>query len=220
MNKQKTHNEELSKNTFTIPNIISMFRIILITPFVVFFLRNDYITAAIILIVSGISDFLDGIIARKFHQESELGKILDPLADKLTLIAVGICLIFIEPFVLPLMIIMVTKDLLMLVGGSIVIKQGVIPPKSKWYGKLSTVLFYVTVSLIVVMKIFDFVDRPVSRIVLIVLLSVTAFMMLFSLINYIGMYVQIQKDLKNSDKRNEVTAQVTKKASSEKGEGI
>lgn len=216
MNKQKPQNEELSKNTFTIPNIISLIRILLITPFVVFFLYGDYITAAVMLVVSGISDFLDGVIARKFHQESELGKILDPLADKLTLIAVGVCLIFIEPFVLPLMIIMVTKDLLMLVGGSIVIKQGVIPPKSKWYGKLSTVLFYFTVSLIVVMKIFNYVNRPLS----IILLAFTAFMMLFSLVNYIGMYIQIQKDLKNSNKRSEVTAQVTRDETSKEGEGI
>lgn len=219
MNNQIIQNEELSNRTFTIPNIISMFRIILITPFVVFFLRHDYIVAAIILIVSGISDFLDGVIARKFHQESELGKILDPLADKLTLIAVGICLIFIEPFVLPLMIIMVTKDLLMLIGGSIVIKQGVIPPKSKWYGKLSTVLFYVTVSLIVVMKIFNLINYSGAHIVLLVMLSVTAVMMLFSLINYIGMFVQIQKDLKNTDNRKEVTAQVTKDNSKKEGEG-
>lgn len=216
MKRQKPHNEELSKNTFTIPNIISLFRIILITPFVVFFLNQDYIVAAVLLVVSGISDFLDGVIARKFHQESELGKILDPLADKLTLIAVGVCLIFIEPFVLPLMIIMVLKDLLMLIGGSVVIKQGVIPPKSKWYGKLSTVLFYVTVSLIVVMKIFGYVNRPLS----IILLSVTAFMMLFSLINYIGMFIQIQKDLKNSDKNSAVTAQVTSTESERKGEDI
>ena len=216
MNKQKPQNEELSKNTFTIPNIISLIRILLITPFVVFFLYGDYITAAVMLVVSGISDFLDGVIARKFHQESELGKILDPLADKLTLIAVGVCLIFIEPFVLPLMIIMVTKDLLMLVGGSIVIKQGVIPPKSKWYGKLSTVLFYFTVSLIVVMKIFNYVNRPLS----IILVAFTAFMMLFSLVNYIGMYIQIQKDLKNSNKRSEVTAQVTRDETSKEGEGI
>ncbi|MBQ3416612.1 MAG: CDP-alcohol phosphatidyltransferase family protein [Ruminococcus sp.] len=216
MKKQKPNNEVISKNTFTIPNIISLFRILLITPFVVFFLNRDYIVAAVILVVSGISDFLDGVIARRFHQESELGKILDPLADKLTLIAVGICLIFIEPFVLPLMIIMVTKDLLMLVGGSIVIKQGVIPPKSKWYGKLSTVLFYVTVSLIVVMKIFNYVNRPLS----IILLAVTAFMMLFSLINYIGMYIQIQKDLKKSNQTKEVIAQVTKDESQKEGEGI
>ena len=216
MIKQKPQNEEISKSTFTIPNIISLFRILLITPFVVFFLNRDYIVAAVILVVSGISDFLDGVIARRFHQESELGKILDPLADKLTLIAVGVCLIFIEPFVLPLMIIMVTKDLLMLVGGSIVIKQGVIPPKSKWYGKLSTVLFYVTVSLIVVMKIFNYVNRPLS----IILLAVTAFMMLFSLVNYIGMYIQIQKDLKKSNQNKEVTAQVTKEESHKEGEGI
>ena len=216
MNSQKPQNEELSKNTFTIPNIISLFRIILITPFVVFFLYGDYLVATIILVVSGISDFLDGVIARKLHQESELGKILDPLADKLTLIAVGVCLIFIEPFVLPLMIIMVAKDLLMLIGGSIVIKQGVIPPKSKWYGKLSTVLFYFTVSLIVAMKVFNFVNRPIS----IVLLAVTAFMMLFSLFNYALMYIAIQKDLKNKETTTNVTARVTKENETEEGDQL
>ena len=97
---------------------IIFFRIILITPFVALFIVGRYITmdytpAIIVLVISGVSDFFDGFIARKFHQESELGKVLDPLADKLTLIAVGVCLICIEPYVLPLMIVMVIKSLLM-----------------------------------------------------------------------------------------------------------
>ncbi len=214
--KTQQNNEPLSKNTFTIPNILSMFRIILITPFVVCFLDGMYLPAVIIIVVSGLTDCLDGVIARRFHQESELGKILDPLADKLTLIAVGVCLIVIEPFVLPLMIIMVVKDVLMLIGGTDIIKRGVIPPKSKWYGKLSTVMFYVTVGVIVLMKVFEYENRLIS----IIMLSVTAFMMLFSLINYAAMYIQIKRDLKQSDKKQEVTAQVTKADTDTKGEGI
>ena len=112
----ETKNEVISKDLMTIPNAISFVRILLITPFVAFFIAakfitGNYIPAIIIIALSGISDLFDGMIARKFHQESELGKVLDPLADKLTLIAVGICLIFIEPYVLPLMIIMVLKDI-------------------------------------------------------------------------------------------------------------
>ena len=126
----ETKNEVISKDLMTIPNAISFIRILLITPFVAFFIQRMYVAAAITVGISGLSDLFDGWIARKFHQESELGKVLDPLADKLTLIAVGVCLIFIEPYVLPLMIIMVLKDVLMIIGGTIVINQGVIPPKS------------------------------------------------------------------------------------------
>ena len=136
--REDNKNEVISKDLMTIPNAISFTRILLITPFVAFFIKEMYVAAAITVGISGLSDLFDGMIARKFNQESELGKVLDPLADKLTLIAVGICLIFIEPYVLPLMIIMVAKDVFMIIGGTIVINQGVIPPKASWYGKVST----------------------------------------------------------------------------------
>ena len=205
--KTKSKNDaNLSKNTLTVPNVISFFRIILITPFVVCFLDEKYIPATIIIVISGLSDFFDGQIARRFHQESELGKILDPLADKLTLIAVGVCLIVIEPFVLPLMIVLVTKDFLMLVGGTDVIKHGMIPPKSKWYGKLGTLMFYVTVVAIVLMEIIGYENQTLS----IIMLSATAAMMIFSLVNYAVIYVQLRKEYQNMDQHKKITAQVTK----------
>ena len=187
-------NEVISKDLMTIPNAISFFRIILITPFVALFivgkyLTKDYTPAIIVLVISGISDFFDGFIARKFQQESELGKVLDPLADKLTLIAVGICMICIEPYVLPMMIVMVVKDILMIIGGTIIINQGIIPPKSSWYGKISTFMFYVSVVLVVAMAIFDFRNEALSLAVL----GVTAGMMIFSLVNYAIIFFRIQK---------------------------
>ena len=204
MNNEKK-NEVISKDLMTIPNAISFVRILLITPFVAFFISGKYITgdytpAIIILAISGVSDFFDGMIARKFHQESELGKVLDPLADKLTLIAVGICLIFIEPYVLPLMIIMVVKDILMIIGGTIIINKGVIPPKSSWYGKVSTFMFYISCGLVVSMAIFDFRNETISLTVL----GVTSGMMIFSLVNYIIIYFRIQKQLK--EKENNATS--------------
>ena len=114
--REDNKNEVISKDLMTIPNAISFTRILLITPFVAFFIKEMYVAAAITVGISGLSDLFDGMIARKFNQESELGKVLDPLADKLTLIAVGICLIFIEPYVLPLMIIMVAKDVFMIIS--------------------------------------------------------------------------------------------------------
>nr|WP_316623197.1 CDP-alcohol phosphatidyltransferase family protein [uncultured Ruminococcus sp.] len=179
----------------TIPNAISFTRILLITPFVAFFIKEMYVAAAITVGISGLSDLFDGMIARKFNQESELGKVLDPLADKLTLIAVGICLIFIEPYVLPLMIIMVAKDVFMIIGGTIVINQGVIPPKASWYGKVSTFMFYISVAMVVLMAILGYKNETLTFTVL----GVTAGMMIFSLVNYAIIFFKIQKQLKSKD---------------------
>jgi cardiolipin synthase len=196
MNTEINKKEIITQDLMTIPNAISFIRIILITPFVAFFLGGMYIPAAITVGLSGLSDCFDGMIARKLHQESEIGKILDPLADKLTLIAVGVCLIFIEPFVLPVMILMIIKDALMLIGGSIIIKRGVVPPKSLWYGKVSTILFYFSVAAIVMMAVLDYTNRTLT----LILLGVTLVFMIYSLINYAIIFFRIIRDL-NSGKK-------------------
>ena len=204
--REDNKNEVISKDLMTIPNAISFTRILLITPFVAFFIKEMYVAAAITVGISGLSDLFDGMIARKFNQESELGKVLDPLADKLTLIAVGICLIFIEPYVLPLMIIMVAKDVFMIIGGTIVINQGVIPPKASWYGKVSTFMFYISVAMVVLMAILGYKNETLTFTVL----GVTAGMMIFSLINYAIIFFKIQKQLnsKAEDKKS-VQASIT-----------
>ena len=131
---------------------------------------------------------------------------LDPLADKLTLIAVGICLIFIEPYVLPLMIIMVAKDVFMIIGGTIVINQGVIPPKASWYGKVSTFMFYISVAMVVLMAILGYKNETLTFTVL----GVTAGMMIFSLINYAIIFFKIQKQLKSkAEDKKSVQASIT-----------
>lgn len=192
MNQDMNKSEIITKDLMTIPNAISFVRILLITPFVAFFVTGCYIPAAVIIALSGLSDCFDGMIARRFHQESELGKVLDPLADKLTLIAIGICLIFIEPYVLPLMIVMVFKDTLMIIGGTIVIKRGIIPPKSVWYGKVSTILFYLTVGGIVLMTILDYRNLPL----MLSMLGVTLALMLYSLVMYSIKFFKLMKDYK------------------------
>lgn len=189
MSYEKNTKEIITKDLMTVPNAISFFRIILITPFVAFFVAKWYIPATITIVISGLSDCFDGMIARKFHQESEFGKIIDPLADKLTLLAAGVCIVIIEPFALPLMGLMVIKDILMITGGVLVVNKGMIPPKSAWYGKLSTVLFYITIGAIVLMAVFSYENQTLT----IILLCVTAFMELFSLINYSVVFVRLMK---------------------------
>lgn len=198
----ETKNEIITKDLMTVPNALSFIRILLITPFVAFFIMGqitgNYIPAVIVLAISGLSDLFDGMIARKFHQESEFGKILDPLGDKLTLIAVGVCLIFIEPYLLPLMIILVVKDVLMIIGGSIIVKKGIIPPKSSWYGKLSTLLFYVSVGIVVLMAVFNYHSLAIT----LSIIGVTAAMMIFSLVMYTVKFFRIMKELKEKDGAN------------------
>ena len=181
--------ELITKDLMTVPNAISFLRIFLITPFVAFFISKMYLAAAITVALSGLSDCVDGYIARRFHQESEFGKIIDPLADKMTLLAAGICVVIIEPFALPLMGLMIVKDVLMIIGGTLVVKRGIVPPKSAWYGKVGTILFYITIGTIVLMAVFGYVNPPLT----ITLLSVTLAMELFSFINYAIVFVKLMK---------------------------
>ncbi len=199
----------VSNRALTIPNLICLVRILLITPFVVFFLDGEYLSAAVVIIISGLSDCFDGYIARKFNQESELGKILDPLADKLTLLAVGVCLVVIEPYFLPIVLILVSKDILMLIGSTKVVKKGIIVPKSKWYGKLGTVMFYVTVTFIVFMEMIESAENPIinmskqtGMIISMIMLILTAGMMIFALIKYYFMYRDIMLKSESSDEHS------------------
>ena len=190
--------EIITKDLMTVPNALSFIRILLITPFVACFVTHNYLAATVFLVLSGLSDCFDGVIARRFHQESEMGKILDPLADKLTLIAVGVCLCFVEPFVIPLMAVMVIKDTLMLIGGSMIINKGIVPPKSAWYGKLSTILFYVSVVAIVAMAVFNYSNLALT----VSMLGITLLFMLISLILYARKFFELIKQENDSEGDN------------------
>jgi cardiolipin synthase len=181
----------------TIPNLLTLLRIVLIVPFVIFFIQENYILAAVCVIISGITDAFDGFIARTFNQVTDLGKILDPIADKLTLFAIMICVTIYSPVVLPVMIVLIIKDLLMLVGGSTLLKNGLTPPPAKWYGKVGTFMFYISVCLIVFLKaVFNYQNDVLS----VTLLLVTTVMMLFSLVRYYLIFLSL---MKSNDKNKE-----------------
>lgn len=83
-----------NKRIFTIPNLLSVFRLVLIPVFVwTYCVREAYLVTAGILLLSGLTDIADGFIARRFHMVSDLGKALDPIADKLTQAAMLFCLV-------------------------------------------------------------------------------------------------------------------------------
>ena len=91
---------------WTVPNLLSVIRILVIVPFAIFFLQGDILWAVLMLAISGLSDCFDGMIARKFNQVTELGKMLDPLADKLTQGTVAVCLAVEYPILIPVLLIL------------------------------------------------------------------------------------------------------------------
>lgn len=180
---------------FTIPNLLTYLRIIIIIPFVICFLNHKYIMAMILIGISALSDCCDGFIARKFNQITDLGKLLDPVADKLTLLSVMVCITIFTPVVLPVMTILVLKDVVMLMGGTRLLKKGLTPPAAKWYGKIGTILFYFSVILIVFLKaMFGYENAVLS----LILLSVTAVVMIYALVQYYLIYLQLIKEQKGN----------------------
>lgn len=184
------------KENLTIPNALSFFRILLVYPMVRFLLKQDFLVAGILLLLSAVSDALDGLIARKFNQISTLGKILDPIADKLTLIAVVICINILYPDISIFVMLLFLKEILMLSGGAVLLNFKIRPPAAKWYGKISTAVFYTSIiSLVVLKAVWGYTNRTLTT----VLLAVTTALMLFSLVMYSILFVKLirQKNREN-----------------------
>lgn len=186
----------------TIPNILSYLRLILVVPFVYYFIRGlyddprHYITAAVCIGVSGLTDCFDGLLARKLNQVTSLGKILDPLADKITLIAVAVCMVIYIPALLPLMLVLFIKDFTMLICGLVLLVKKIPLPASRWYGKLATVVFYISVTVIIFLKAVYQYENPT---LILVLFCITAAVMIFALLNYSKMFLDILKENKNKE---------------------
>lgn len=144
--------EEFMKH---VPNILTIVRFILI-PFIVYFaMKEQYIITLIILVTSGITDILDGIIARKYHFITDFGKLMDPLADKATQIAALVVLVLQNIIPFWILVVVIIKEFIMVAGASFLYgKETVV--FSKWYGKLSTVLFYIAIFSSLLIKYFNF----------------------------------------------------------------
>ncbi|MBR3864580.1 MAG: CDP-alcohol phosphatidyltransferase family protein [Clostridia bacterium] len=177
---------------FTIPNLLSFFRLVLI-PFIVlaYFSANSY-TVVGLLALSGLTDVVDGIIARKFNMVSTLGKILDPIADKLTQGAVIFCLALKYQWMRSLIILFIVKEVTMGSLGLIIIKKFGEINSAKWYGKANTVILYIVMGLLLLLpKLNLFIVNG--------LILFCAFSLLFALIMYIRFYLKIWKKHSKQD---------------------
>lgn len=127
-----------------IPNILTIIRFLLIPIIIFYIFTGNYILAFIFFTISGITDIADGFIARKFKLISNFGKLMDPLADKLTQIATLASLVITDIIPIWILIIVLLKEFIMIVGASFLYGKDVVV-YSRWYGKLATVLFYIAI---------------------------------------------------------------------------
>lgn len=143
MEQRRNSTSKYEKKIVTIPNILSFFRICLLPVIVwLYGVENNYVWAGYILILSGVTDMADGYIARHFHMISNLGKILDPIADKLTQGVMLLCLVLRFHWMIMPFILMIAKEIYMSVSGILVIQRTGIVCGAQWHGKAATCFLY------------------------------------------------------------------------------
>ncbi|MGB3161227.1 CDP-alcohol phosphatidyltransferase family protein [Carnobacterium sp.] len=169
------------KDWIAIPNILSLVRLLLIPLFSIIYLNATqpfhYYVAAVIILFSGLTDLLDGWIARKYHQITELGKILDPVADKLTQVVIVFCLLTKFKWMTLVAVIFLIKELFMLINSLVLLQKGKKLDGAKWYGKISTALFYICMILLIAFP-------TISNFIAGMLIMIIVFFLLLSLLLY------------------------------------
>lgn len=177
---------------FSIPNLMGYFRIILVFVYMVLFYRSlsgaPYWPVIATIVISGLTDFFDGKIARKFNMITEWGKMLDPIADKLTIGAIILSLCFKYKIVVAMAVLYIVKEGFMAIAGMVSIKRGHKVEGAMWYGKVCTFGTYIILILLLVF--------PSMNIIIVNMLAgVNMAIMIFTFINYILYYGKVLKGL-------------------------
>ena len=156
----------------TVPNLLSFFRLCLIPVFVwLYIAKQDYLWACIVLVLSGLTDLADGFVARRFNSISNLGKILDPIADKLTQGVVLICLVARFPFILAALVLFILKEILSGIVTLVVMRRTGQVHGAEWHGKLSTLLIY---ALMIIHVLWHGISAEFSNSLIILCIAVMA----------------------------------------------
>lgn len=141
------HKKLTLKEIFSIPNLMSYLRILLIPVFCYLYVtaktEQDIWIAAAVVLFSSLTDLLDGFVARHFNMITELGKVLDPVADKLTHAALALCLTYRYPLMWALVILMALKEGYMAFMGLHFLKKGKMLDGAMWFGKICTTVLFV-----------------------------------------------------------------------------
>lgn len=186
----------------TIPNLLSFFRILLVPSFCIAYFRDTtHIIPFVIIILSGISDILDGFIARKFNQQSKLGEVLDPFADKLFNVSTVVCL-FLDGkihWIFPL--IMISKEVFMIGGGLFLYNKKETTIPSKWYGKAASVLIFASFAVSFILDFFN-IEGTIRTAIITVIFTIAIITSIFAVVNYTLTAVKINKQ-KTTERQNQ-----------------
>ncbi|CDA29989.1 MULTISPECIES: CDP-alcohol phosphatidyltransferase family protein [unclassified Eubacterium (in: firmicutes)] len=177
--------KDWKREYFSIPNLMGYFRLILIPVYLMVYIHadgmKDYAIAAGILLLSALTDFFDGKVARRFDMITDWGKILDPIADKLTQGIVVISLIFRYRFMAIVLVIFIVQQLGQGILGLIYIKKSGKVEGAKMFGKVSTAFLDFMVLVLVI-----WIDIPKN--VALAMMTVSVFLMTNSLLRYFDYY--------------------------------
>lgn len=202
MSTLKENVHDLFDGWNTIPNWLSFIRIALIPVFAVLFVQGHQLVAVIVMICAALTDLFDGKIARKFNQVSNLGKLLDPIADKLSQMAIVIVLLYTywENPIKYLFFFFIVKEVLMLLGGALLLSKGMRPTAAEIWGKVATNVFYIAMIIILAFgengalcNVAHFTLPSVTTWVLVALSAVSA---LVSLLGYVPGFLKQLKENK------------------------
>ena len=178
-----------------IPNILSAIRIALVFAFAYVFFAyypDGLAAAAGIFILSGITDVVDGRLARRFGWVTQVGKILDPLADKLMQCTVLICFYIKEIIPIWLMLLYVGKELLVLAGSLFVFRRKKVVVKSNFFGKLAVCVFYAAIGALILLRQFASAETTAAAtpVICVVMLCFA----LLALLQYFRLYIRAKSE--------------------------
>ena len=184
----KNGTENYQNKIITIPNILSFFRLCLIPVIVwLYTVKQDYLRTLLILLLSAVTDIVDGIIARKCNMISDFGKAFDPVADKLTQMAMLFCLVSRFPYMMIPFVLLVVKEVFTGITALNTIKRTNTVKGAVWHGKLTTIALY---SMMAIHLLWYNIPRTVS----LILVGICIGIMLMSFILYA---IQNIKAIKN-----------------------
>lgn len=162
--------KDWKKEVFTIPNFLSLFRLLLIPVYIIIYLNaeeiTDYYIAGGILAVSCLTDLVDGQIARRFNMISTVGKVLDPLADKLTQFALILCLATKYKYLWFVVGLFFVKELFQLIaGGCRLLRKGMMLKGALISGKISTTVLFIS---LIILVLFPGISETAANIIILV----------------------------------------------------
>ena len=188
--------DKWKKEIFTIPNLLSLVRLALIPVYICLYLgatgKIHYLMAGSVLAFSCMTDIADGIIARRFQMITQVGKVLDPLADKLTQFSLILCLCQVYPALYSLLTLFVTKESFQLIAMLLNFRKGQVLDGALLSGKISTTVLFIGLIIFVL-----FPDMNTTTMWIIT--GICFVFLLIAFVDYIRAYYGKNKKLHNME---------------------